>query len=329
MMPEAVINLGQNDLARLMPMYVIVGTDGKIRDAGPLLRKVLKGTRFRGRHFMTLFEFHRPQGFGEFDQIESLIDTKVLVNTRCNRLRKMACVLAPLPMGDGYLLNFNLGIGLEQIVDQQNLVATDFAPTDVSIDLLYMIEMQKAVLGAAQGLNHQLHGAKIEAEELAITDPLTGLGNRRALMRFVRRLLSRELAKNFAVILMDLDHFKAVNDSFGHAAGDYVLKTVANRLRSETRPLDMVARLGGDEFVMVLPNFGNVKTLESFFDRIIRKISEPIQFKQDNCQIGISLGAIVTNGDQFDSIDQILSVSDTALYESKNQGRGRFTIVSH
>ncbi|GHA54525.1 GGDEF domain-containing protein [Amylibacter ulvae] len=328
-MSKTTVRLGQNDLARFMPMYVIVGVDGKIRDVGPLLRKVLKGTRFKGRDFMSLFEFHRPQGFGEFDRIETLLNAKVLVNTRCNRLRKMACVFAPLPNDDGFLVNFNLGIGLEEIVDEKHLVATDFAPTDVSIDLLYMVEMQKAVLGAAQGLNHQLNGAKIEAEEMAITDPLTGLGNRRALLRFVRRLLSRDLSKKFAVILMDLDHFKAVNDNFGHAAGDYVLKTVANRLRSETRPLDMVARLGGDEFVVVLPNFGNVKTLESFFDRIIQKISEPVQFNQDTCEIGISLGAIVTNGDPFDSIDQILSVSDTALYESKNQGRGRFTIVSH
>lgn len=328
-MSKIAIGLGKNDLARFMPMYVLVGSDGIIRDAGPMLRKVLKGTRFIGHSFMSLFEFHRPQGFGDFNQIETLFNAKVVVNTRCNRLRKMACLIAPLPDGEGILINLNLGVGLEQIVVDQKLVATDFAPTDVSIDLLYMIEMQKAVLGAAQGLNHQLHGAKIEAEEMAITDPLTGLGNRRALMRFVRRLMSRDLSKSFAVILMDLDHFKAVNDNFGHAAGDHVLKTVANRLRSETRPLDMVARLGGDEFVMVLPNFGNVKTLESFFNRIIRKISEPIQFNKDTCNIGISLGAIVTNGDDFDSIDQILSVSDTALYESKNQGRGRFTIVSH
>jgi len=105
-------------------------------------------------------------------------------------------------------------------------------------------------MGEVSKMALRLQGAKARAEEQALTDVLTGLGNRRAMERALSTLMQN--GGGFALIHLDLDYFKQVNDTLGHAAGDHVLAEVASLLRASVRGADLVARVGGDEFVILL-----------------------------------------------------------------------------
>ena len=129
-----------------------------------------------------------------------------------------------------------------------------------------------------------------------------------------------------ALFQIDLDYFKSVNDTFGHAAGDHVLGEVARILTRETRTTDMVARIGGDEFVVVLVDFGTAEQLEQVAHRIIDRVSDPIPFQDHICKIGASIGGTTVDRGTGQDADAILAAADAALYHSKEEGRGRYTL---
>ena len=123
------------------------------------------------------------------------------------------------------------------------LSGADFPVTDLAVELLFLVEANTAAMEASRHLNLRLQGAKIGAEEQAYTDTLTGLKNRRALEHILARL--RITHASFALLRLDLDCFKSVNDTRGHSAGDHVLQQVAHRMVHETRDSDTIARVGG------------------------------------------------------------------------------------
>ena len=149
------------------------------------------------------------------------------------------------------------------------LVSSDFAATDLAIEMLYLVEAKSAAMEASRKLNLRLQGAMIAAEEQAFTDTLTGLKNRRAMDHVLARLI--EAGREFALMHIDLDFFKAVNDTLGHAAGDHVLQNVARIMVEETRSDDTVARVGGDEFVILFDGLTDRETLVRVAERIIQK----------------------------------------------------------
>ncbi|MFC6759321.1 GGDEF domain-containing protein [Sulfitobacter porphyrae] len=148
------------------------------------------------------------------------------------------------------IVNLSFGISIVDGVRDYALSNADFAATDLAIEMLYLIEAKTAAMDESRRLNLRLQGAKIAAEQEADTDALTGLGNRRALNNVLTRMVAGRVP--FAVMQIDLDYFKSVNDTLGHAAGDHVLQTVAQIMVEETRNKDTVARVGGDEFTVVL-----------------------------------------------------------------------------
>ena len=165
-----------------------------------------------------------------------------------------------------------------------------------------------------------LESAYSSARELAQKDPLTGLANRRSLASFVSEqlLLFCRSGRRFSVIMVDLDHFKAVNDTFGHTAGDRVLAEVAQVLLESSREMDLAGRYGGEEFVVVLPN----TSLEQAAS-IAERIRAEIQGRNWGAEIGIpaltaSLGvADPCSGDDWDSL---ISRADAALHDAKQHG---------
>ena len=175
-------------------------------------------------------------------------------------------------------------------------------------------------------LNLRLQGAKQEAEQQALTDTLTGLRNRRALEAEMARLIKR--GAPFALMHLDLDYFKKVNDTLGHAAGDFVLRKVAEILSEETRASDTIARVGGDEFVVVLHGFTDVSLLLSIAQRTIEALSVPMTFEGRTCRISGSIGLTHSLCYTQASIEQMHSDADTALYESKHAGRSRATMFT-
>jgi GGDEF domain-containing protein len=140
---------------------------------------------------------------------------------------------------------------VNEAVRRYGLTVADFAATDLTIEMLYLVEAKSAVMEELRHLNLRLHGAKAAAEEQALSDTLTGLCNRRALDLGLGALVQQ--GQTFGLMHLDLDYFKQVNDTHGHAAGDAVLRQVALVLREETRASDLVARVGGTSLCWCFP----------------------------------------------------------------------------
>jgi len=161
---------------------------------------------------------------------------------------------------------------------------------------------------------------------MAETDSLTGLANRRSLMGSLNRDLSfreRYQSPGIALFFVDLDHFKTINDTYGHDVGDSVLIEVANRLISCLRESDLACRVGGDEFV-VLSKYkeeGGDQQLWQLGNRLLDQLIQPFSFADINIDISCSIGFAVHHPgeDAF----ALMKSADQALYEAKHQGRGR------
>jgi diguanylate cyclase (GGDEF)-like protein len=161
---------------------------------------------------------------------------------------------------------------------------------------------------------------------LAHHDLLTGLANR-ALFRdqLGHAFTDPAPAKSFAMLCLDLDRFKAVNDSFGHPVGDGLLVAVADRLRAAVRAGDTVARLGGDEFVILQLNVSDLSETIALAHRIVETISTPFVIEGHLLSIGVSIGIAMAPGDRMNA-EQLLKHADQALYRSKQAGRGTWRI---
>ncbi|RDE22837.1 sensor domain-containing diguanylate cyclase [Motiliproteus coralliicola] len=169
---------------------------------------------------------------------------------------------------------------------------------------------------------------KIQLFEEATTDPLTGLLNRRTLMNqlvHIRRLLLRN-GRPVALLMMDLDHFKQINDRFGHQVGDKVLKVFSNILQTQVRSSDYVARFGGEEFLVVLPEArtGDAVLLA---ERILNACRGTSIELPDQTKIGFSLSIGVGRLDINNTVEASLSSVDAALYRAKQEGRDRYVAV--
>ncbi|HHS88916.1 MAG TPA: GGDEF domain-containing protein, partial [Rhodobacteraceae bacterium] len=175
-------------------------------------------------------------------------------------------------------------------------------------------------------LNTRLHRARKAAEEQASRDALTGLRNRRAMDAHLKTLV--ETQTPFGLMHVDLDYFKAVNDTFGHAAGDRVLQAAAGVLVDEMRTEDMVARVGGDEFVIVFENLVDNDRLAAIAARIVERLEEPVDFQGQDCRISGSIGYTTSKFYSVPDLDRMLSDVDLALYASKKKGRACSTMVT-
>jgi diguanylate cyclase (GGDEF)-like protein len=175
--------------------------------------------------------------------------------------------------------------------------------------------------------------ASAEREEVlyrqAHYDELTGLPNRQLLKdRLKQHLVSaRRNQSTGAILFLDLDRFKEVNDVFGHSVGDIVLTQTAERIISEVRDTDTVARLGGDEFVVVMPEHATGNILRMAASRILTRLSEPFQVRGSNHFLSASIGVVVFP-DDGDSVETLLQNADAAMYRAKDAGRSRFEFFS-
>ncbi|MDQ7003091.1 MAG: sensor domain-containing diguanylate cyclase, partial [Ghiorsea sp.] len=161
--------------------------------------------------------------------------------------------------------------------------------------------------------------------QLALYDQLTKLPNRTL---FHERLSfsmkqSKRSKQPLALLFIDLDGFKAVNDTFGHLTGDHLLVEVSNRLLGNTRDSDVVARIGGDEFVIILNHLKDLPNIEHITRKLIRKISEPIQFQNHIFQVGASVG-IAVYPKHATEIGSLIDQADSAMYQAKRTGKNKF-----
>ncbi len=167
-------------------------------------------------------------------------------------------------------------------------------------------------------------------KQLAFYDPLTNLPNRRLLLERIKHNLEigKREKKRMALLMLDLDRFKWVNDSFGHLAGDELLQQVAQRIKSRLRDMDTVARLGGDEFTVLLEDITHVDDAARVAESIVNDLSRPFSLTQnDHVQIGTSIG-ISLYPEHGKTAEALIDNADTALYHAKDSGRGCFAYFS-
>ncbi|HBM08482.1 bifunctional diguanylate cyclase/phosphodiesterase [Pseudomonas sp. Choline-3u-10] len=166
---------------------------------------------------------------------------------------------------------------------------------------------------------------KARIEHISQHDALTGLANRHRLNHFLSTCLSDGMSGESPVFVLalDLDRFKPINDTFGHAAGDVVLREVASALTSGTRETDLVARLGGDEFIVVATDCRTLEQAERLCLRLIEQINQPIRIGANEVSVGASIGIVSAPYDGLIA-DDLLRYADIALYEAKSSGRNLF-----
>jgi diguanylate cyclase (GGDEF)-like protein len=324
----------------LMPMHLALDADGRVVGHGPTAGRLLAERPVLGESFVDLFDLRSPRGLGSVEDFAAVAGQSLRLSPRGGAAGQLRLRGVLLPYGSyggashaggshsgapGWIVNLSFGIELPRAVTLLKLTDADFAPTDLVMEMLYLVEANLAVTGELRALAQRLDGARNQAREEAETDTLTGLRNRRACDSVLARLCRDGEA--FALLLMDLDYFKAVNDSLGHAAGDHVLAHVAGVMKAASRAGDCLARVGGDEFVMLLPGALDVPHVQRIAERMIAQLTQPIAWNGSDCRISASIGmALVAAGAAADPV-QVMASSDAALYAAKNAGRGRVVLA--
>lgn len=170
----------------------------------------------------------------------------------------------------------------------------------------------------------ELKDANERMEQLALFDSLTGLANRRLFMDRLERALqnAKRRKTQIALLFLDLDQFKRINDTLGHDAGDLLLLTVADRLRSCVRAQDTVARLGGDEFTILLSDIDDTRAVTNIAKNVLKTLKAPIRLHKQEVIVSTSIGITLAPTDS-DNAENLMKNADLALYKAKDKGRDR------
>jgi diguanylate cyclase (GGDEF)-like protein/PAS domain S-box-containing protein len=242
-----------------------------------------------------------------------------------------------------------LGSGFERFVDPEDLPAVKAAlehgqPAQVLFRVSNRFDEWRTLEANVTDLraDRQVRGIVLNArdvtervrleEELtrqAFHDGLTGLANRALFRDRLDHALARgpRARSSLAVLLVDLDGFKQVNDSLGHDAGDQLLRQIAERFSAVSRPSDTLARLGGDEFALLLEG-ASEGTATGVADRLLASLGEPIEIADRSLRLGASIGIVTDVGEGADS-DALIRDADLAMYAAKEAGRGRYEVFHH
>ncbi len=195
---------------------------------------------------------------------------------------------------------------------------------DATLDALMTVEL-KTAKDEADAKNLELEAAKSRIEHNALHDPLTMLSNRRKLDMELDQISrsSEDERQKFSILHLDLDRFKQINDTLGHAAGDAMLVHASRILTRSVRAGDLVARIGGDEFVIVATGNSSAAEMAVLAQRIISEFHQPISFEGFSCRCGVSIGIAQASGLQIDARRTLVN-ADIALYRAKSLGRNRY-----
>ncbi|MFP4531834.1 MAG: diguanylate cyclase, partial [Desulfobacterales bacterium] len=237
-------------------------------------------------------------------------------------LKKQVKALIMQPMlVDGQLSGF---LAFFDTAEERVFTDTDHGLLSLAADNFAATFARQKLFLREEKANEELKRAVERANKLATTDDLTGLWNRRYFMNALDGELerARRYGHIFSLLTLDIDYFKHINDTFGHAAGDMVLQHIAEILKSSLRHPDVAARMGGEEFSLILPNTG-IEDALSLAERLRRAIEKnPAAYEDREIFYTVSIGAAAYHPNIRDK-DELLRLADKALYRAKDEGRNR------
>lgn len=259
-----------------------------------------------------------------------------LFAARSLMLNDAICSVMAIGIGFGFGAGVIVRLSLRPVIAVVNLLATSLPaivvtfmqPDAPHIGLALMLTIY--VIGSLEMVRHTYNATmnqmtlKQQFEQLARLDPLTGIFNRSILDTDLMQMMTDSKAAAVAIHAIDLDHFKAANDRFGHPVGDGLLKQVAARLKSIAGPGDLMVRMGGDEFILVQKSAPG-SDAELMAQRIFEQVSAPYRVAGHDVVIGLSIGVAISP-DDGQSVDALLSSSDKALYRAK-KSRGGYVLA--
>ncbi len=216
--------------------------------------------------------------------------------------------------------------------DKESIIEGIDSGADDYLGKPYILDELAARIRAGKRILHlqeELMKAQEALREEAMRDPLTHLWNRRTIFNRLEAELnaSKSTGKPVGVILADLDHFKQINDTWGHLFGDYALLETVKAMQGAMRPTDSIGRFGGEEFLVVVPGCGFEETIRAA-ERIRTAVeSTPLRQGNGTLRVTISLGCTASIPSRNDSLEMMLRASDEALYESKREGRNRVSAL--
>ena len=307
-------------LSKICPMHMVVSKNGCIESAGPTLQKLAPSHCLVGQNVFDVFQLERPRNVASLPELLEHAPASIKVKFRDNPDITLKGIVCLKDDNGGAIVNLGFGLSILDAVNTFTLTNTDFAPTDLAMEMLYLVEAKSAAMESTRTLNHRLKIALDALEEQALTDTLTGLKNRRAMESEVAPMFASD--RRFALMQIDLDYFKAINDTLGHAAGDHVLQQAAQIMQEMIRPDDICVRFGGDEFVIVFDNPPSRRDLHALAGRLISELEQPILYEEHFCTISASAGTVFREPAERRGLAELLRDADLALYAAKKSGRG-------
>jgi len=232
-----------------------------------------------------------------------------------------------------FILNRILGRPLETLMQQIHKIDhQDYSPSTVLVthdELQTLSQELNRLAHTIQQREQTLQESQQQLEILSHTDTLTGLANRRLFYASLNQAitLNRQNNRNLAVIFIDLDNFKEVNDTLGHDTGDKLLQNVANRLTRVTLPNNLLARIGGDEFTLFIDDYPDTQAITHVANTLLQAFSTPFTLGEHTLFITASLGISLFPNDSK-SLTTLVKYADLALYHAKNSGRNTFSFFS-
>jgi diguanylate cyclase (GGDEF)-like protein len=259
------------------------------------------------------------------EQIDRLLAERRVATMQLAALQVVLGMLVLLAVLNGRLL-----APIRRLKQQASEIASraDVAPVDWSRrdELGQLGQHLNEVHSQIDELFDQLEAQKAELEKIALHDPLTGLPNRRLFGELTQAAVAaaqRDHGK-LALLFIDIDRFKSVNDSLGHAAGDRLLRTIAERLRGAVRASDVVCRHSGDEFTVLLRNAEQWDEVAATADRLLKEVEAPLSLNGRDVTVSSSIGIALYPADAADH-EELVRHADTAMYAAKNLGRARYS----